>query len=90
MVNTATGAADATDSAGVSGVMPLTPDNTFVTRVVLPVARSVRNTLGIPSGVAMKKTALPSGVNSGLVLRPVVKPAIGCTWRVATSIRPMR
>ena len=32
----------ATDNAGVSGVMPLTPDSTLVMRVVFPLVRSVR------------------------------------------------
>ena len=32
----------ATESAGVSGVMPLTPDSTLVIRVVCPEANSVR------------------------------------------------
>jgi hypothetical protein len=41
-VKTTTGALAATDSAGVSGVMPLTPESTFVTLVVPRPRRSVR------------------------------------------------
>src|SRR5688500_19789272 len=74
-VKTTPGAADATDNAGVSGVMPLRPDRTLVSRTVEPAARSVRYRFGIPSGVAMKNSDRPSAENSGLVLRPDGKPA---------------
>jgi hypothetical protein len=41
-VNTTPGAAAAADSAGVSGVMPLTPESTFVTRTASPLETSAR------------------------------------------------
>jgi hypothetical protein len=41
-VKTTPGAAAATDNAGVSGVMPLTPEVTFVSRAVVPAERFVR------------------------------------------------
>ena len=71
---------EAADSAGVSGVMPATPEITLVTFTGVPPRDRLvsRYTLGMPSGVP-RKYSEPSGPNSGFELRPLAKPAISRT-----------
>jgi hypothetical protein len=45
---------------------------------------------GIPSGVATKYSERPSAENSGLLLRPVSKPASARALPERTSMTPMR
>ena len=67
IVKISVSAFEATEIAGVSGVMPLTPASTFVRPAGIPPVRSIRYTLGMPFGVLMKKSDWPSAENSGFV-----------------------